>query len=103
MGTGQTYTTLTEAVADINHRGISGLIVLNLTDATYTDKVAGGNETFPVVFATVSGTSAVNTITLNGNGADLRYAGAPAGSWNNGSATGTMFGTTAEQEFSRDS
>ncbi|MFN8154621.1 MAG: HYR domain-containing protein [Bacteroidia bacterium] len=96
VGTGQTYTTLTEAVADINHRGISGLIVLNLTDATYTDKVAGGNETFPVVFATVSGTSAVNTITLNGNGADLRYAGAPAGSWNNGSATGTMFGTTAE-------
>jgi hypothetical protein len=96
VGVGQTYTTLTEAVADINHRGISGAITLNLTDATYTDKVAGGAETFPIVFGTVTGTSVTNTITITGNGADLRYAGSVAGSWGNGSASGTMFGTGGE-------
>lgn len=96
VGVGQTYTTLTEAVADINHKGISGAITLNLTDATYTDKTAGGAETFPIVFGTVAGTSAVNTITITGNGADLRYAGSAFGSWGNGSASGTMFGTAAE-------
>lgn len=96
VGVGQTYTTLTEAVADINHRGISGAVILNLTDASYTDKTAGGAETFPIVFGTVTGSSATNTITITGNGADLRYAGSVEGTWGNGSATGTMFGITAE-------
>jgi large repetitive protein len=96
VGAGQVYPTLWQAVADINHRGISGAITLNLTDATYTDKAAGGNEVFPIVFGPVAGTSAANTITVQGNAADLRYAGSTAGSWANGSATGTMFATTAE-------
>lgn len=68
VGVGQTYTTLTEAVADINHRGISGAVILNLTDASYTDKTAGGAETFPIVFGTITGSSATNTITITGNG-----------------------------------
>src|SRR6185436_8303588 len=96
VGTGQTYVTLTEAVADINHRGVSGAVTLNLTDATYIDKTAGGNEMFPIVFGPVAGTSATNTVTITGNAADLRYAGSIAGSWGNGTTAGTMFATTAE-------
>ncbi|MFN0203237.1 MAG: hypothetical protein ACKVTZ_17045, partial [Bacteroidia bacterium] len=96
VGAGQTYTTLTEAVADINHRGVAGAVVLNLTDAAYIDRTIGGAETFPVVFGPVVGVSATNTVTIQGNGADLRYAGSVSGSWGNGSASGTMFATLGE-------
>ena len=49
VGVGQTYPSLSEAVADLNHRGISGAVSLNLTDAVYDTTVAGGNNIFPIV------------------------------------------------------
>ena len=41
VGVGQTYPSLSEAVADLNHRGISGAVSLDLVDAVYYSTVAG--------------------------------------------------------------
>jgi|GEM_PF-970705 len=78
VGAGQTYTTLTDAVAAYNTSCLSGAVVFNLMDATYP------SETFPIVIgnpvasavntlkikpntsATISGASSVALIKLNG-------------------------------------
>ena len=58
VGVGQTYTTLTAAVAALNGSPITGPIVFNLTDASYA------GETFPITINANSGSSAVNTVTI---------------------------------------
>ena len=58
VGTGETYTTLTAAVADLNSQTITGPVVFILTDTTYP------SETFPIVITANSGSSAVNTVTI---------------------------------------
>ena len=58
VGTGQTYTTLTAAVAALNSGPIGGPITLTLTDASYSA------ETLPITINANAGTSAVNTVTI---------------------------------------
>jgi hypothetical protein len=58
VGVGQTYTTLTEAVADYNSKCVSGAVVFSLTDANYS------GETFPITINANVGASAVNTLTI---------------------------------------
>ncbi|HQV01465.1 MAG TPA: hypothetical protein PLO59_09915, partial [Bacteroidia bacterium] len=49
VGVGQMYTSLSEAFADLNHRGIAGAVTLDLMDAVYDTTVAGGLNIFPLV------------------------------------------------------
>jgi hypothetical protein len=59
VGVGQTYTTLTAAVADLNLKELICAVTLTLTDATY-----GASETFPITITNPAGLSATNTITI---------------------------------------
>ncbi|MCK5147571.1 hypothetical protein KAR48_12510 [bacterium] len=59
VGSGQTYATLTAAVADLNSNGVSGAVVFELTDASYTT-----SETFPITINEITGASSTNTITI---------------------------------------
>ena len=76
VGVGQTYNSLTEAVADINHHGISGAVTLNLTDAQYDTTAANGSNIFPIFVATPNNDS-INTLTITkiGTPATLAYHG----------------------------
>lgn len=87
VGVGKTYNSLTQAVADVNHRGISGAVTLNLTDAQYDTTAANGNNIFPIFVATPNADS-INklTITKSGNAATLAFRGTSVVS--NGSGTG---------------
>jgi len=79
VGVGQTYPSLTQAVADLNHRGISGAVTLNLTDAQYDTTAANGHNIFPILVGDIAGLSAVNTLTISKTGAPatLAYRGSP--------------------------
>jgi len=59
VGAGQTYATLTAAVADLNLKEITCPVTLTLTDASYS-----ASETFPLVINAMAGASAVNTVTI---------------------------------------
>lgn len=59
VGAGQTYTTLTAAVAAYNTSCLTGPVVFQLTDATYP------GETFPIVISSNPDASVVNTLTIN--------------------------------------
>lgn len=54
------YTTLTDAVKDVELRGVNGPVTLELTDALYTTPA----ETFPIVINPAPGASPANTITI---------------------------------------
>ncbi len=96
VGAGQTYPSLTEAIADLNHRGVSGAITLNCTDATYnTTGSSGSNNTFPLAFGVISGVTAANTITVQGNGATISSRGVFAG---NVITEGSAVGMTAANQ-----
>jgi hypothetical protein len=79
VGVGQTYPSLTQATADLNHRGISGPVTLNLTDANYDVTPSNGDNIFPIFVGPVRGTTASNTLTISktGNPATLSYSGSP--------------------------
>jgi hypothetical protein len=53
------YTTITAAVNAINSCGVSGPVVFQLKDATYST-----SETFPITINAIAGASATNTITF---------------------------------------
>ncbi|HKR05839.1 MAG TPA: T9SS type A sorting domain-containing protein [Bacteroidia bacterium] len=93
VGVGQTYNSLTQAVADVNHRGISGAVTLNLTDAQYDTTAANGKNIFPIFVATPNG-SATNLLTISKTGtpATLAYRGSSVAS--SGAGFGTGVGTT---------
>ena len=59
VGVGGNYTTLTAAVADYNTKCVSGNVVFNLTDASYTTA-----ETFPIVIQVNPNAGAGNTLTI---------------------------------------
>ena len=82
VGVGQTYNSLTQATADINHRGISGSITLSLTDEQYDTTAANGSNIFPVVLGYVTGNNSVNRITIEKTGAPatIAYRGSAASS-----------------------
>ena len=72
VGVGQTYNSLTQAVADINHRGINGSVTLNLTDALYDTTAANGSNIFPIFVATPNADS-INTLTITKIGTPLPW------------------------------
>ena len=76
VGVGQTYNSLTQAVADVNHRGINGAVTLNLTDAQYDTTAANGSNIFPIYVATPNGSSTnLLTISKTGTPATLAWRG----------------------------
>ena len=76
VGVGQTYNSLTQAVADVNHRGINGAVTLNLTDAQYDTTAANGSNIFPIFVATPNGSSTnLLTISKTGTPATLAWRG----------------------------
>lgn len=64
VGTGQTYATLTAAVADLNSKLLSGPVVFLLTDSSNTSRPENTGEVFPIVINANSGSSATNTVTI---------------------------------------
>lgn len=96
VGVSQTYPNIQEAVADINHRGVSGPVTLNLTQTLYNNALVNGRNIFPVFFGPINGSSATNTITFGSlSTSTLSYDGAISGNGTNGVSTGA-FGTTSE-------
>src|SRR3989441_6786394 len=92
VGLGQTYPSLSEAVATLNHGGISGPVTLQLTDAVYDTTASGGNNVFPILLSSVPGSSASNTITiqpLTGT-ATLRHRGTESGNCGNQALTSVI-------------
>ncbi len=77
VGVGQTYPNLTAAVADVQQRGVSGAVTLNLVDAVYDTSAAGGNNMFPILLGPIAGSSATNTVTITktGSPAAIRWGG----------------------------
>ncbi|MBK8700100.1 MAG: hypothetical protein IPN29_11450 [Saprospiraceae bacterium] len=51
------FQTLTNAIADLNNRGVSGPVIIELKDALYSS-----GETFPLILNQVAGASGTNTI-----------------------------------------
>jgi len=94
VGVGQTYNSLTEAIAEVNHRGISGMVTLNLTDVQYDTTTANGSNIFPIFVATPNA-SATNLLTISKTGtpATLAYRGSSISA--SGAGWGTGVGTTA--------
>ncbi len=84
VGSGQTYPTLSEAIADVNHRGVSGAVTLNCTDVSYP--ISAGNI-YPMILAPIAGVSGSNTVTINGNNAVLSSRGVYSGTLNSGAST----------------
>lgn len=99
VGIGQTYPTLSEAVADVNHRGVSGAVTLNLVDANYDVTPAGGDNIFPIMLGPVAGTSLANTVIITSSSTStLTYEGAVAGNCGNQGST-TAISATNEPIF----
>jgi hypothetical protein len=98
VGAGQTFPNLNEAVAEINHKGISGPVTLTLTDAQYDITPAGGSNFFPVLVGPVTGLNASNPLLITKAGAPaiIQYAGTTSGSIGNAASTTAISGTTAE-------
>jgi len=61
VGVGQTYTTLTAAIADFNNKVMTCPVTFLLNDATYP------SETYPIVIASNGGSSSTNTLTIKAN------------------------------------
>jgi hypothetical protein len=59
VGVGQTYNTLTAAIADLNAKAITCPVTFLLTDATYA------SETFPITIQPNVGSSSINTVTIS--------------------------------------
>ncbi|REK49218.1 MAG: hypothetical protein DWQ48_07985, partial [Bacteroidetes bacterium] len=102
VGNGGNYATLSGAVADINHRGISGAVTLSLIDAIYDTTTATGTNIFPILLGPVAGNSASNTITIQpaSGTSTLTYRGttSTSGSVLN-DALGTAVSTSTEPIF----
>ncbi|MCX7650024.1 MAG: GEVED domain-containing protein, partial [Flavobacteriales bacterium] len=94
VGSGGTWTSLTEAIAQMNHRGISGAITLNLTDATYSPAASEGGNIFPLVIGPI--TSATNTLTIQSSSPTVyRNINAPGCPNGGGSGVFRAISTTA--------
>ncbi|MFN8178070.1 MAG: T9SS type A sorting domain-containing protein [bacterium] len=94
VGSGGAYPSLTEAVADLNQRGVSGAVLLSLIDATY-DRT---NNIFPILIGPIAGTSATNTVTIKPPGSTaalVKYEGVASGNCGNAVST-TAIGTSNE-------
>ncbi|MEP6944790.1 MAG: choice-of-anchor Q domain-containing protein, partial [Acidobacteriota bacterium] len=59
IGAAGTYSTLTQALSDLESFGVDGPVTMTLTDAAYNT-----GETFPIVIGVIPGASAANSITI---------------------------------------
>ncbi|HTL81038.1 MAG TPA: PKD domain-containing protein [Bacteroidia bacterium] len=64
VGNAGNYFNLSEAIADVNHRGIAGPVVLSLIDVNYDVTPANGDNFFPMLVGPVAGTSSTNTLSI---------------------------------------
>lgn len=97
VGIAQTYPTIDEAVAEINHRGISGPVTLALTQSLYDLTPTNGDNIFPVFVGPVAGLSSANSLVIQpaSGTSTLAYDGALSGFGANAAST-AAFGTTNE-------
>ncbi|TVQ76862.1 MAG: hypothetical protein EA358_08260, partial [Flavobacteriales bacterium] len=79
---GTNFSTFTEFADFVNNNGICGPVVANVVPGT-------GPYLERIVFGDIQGSSATNTITINGNGNTLAFAGTSTTDW----ATLTLNGT----------
>ncbi|MBK7966917.1 MAG: hypothetical protein IPK10_17740 [Bacteroidetes bacterium] len=98
VGVGQTYSNLSLAVADLNHRGIFGPVTLNLTDANYDTTAANGSNRFPILLGPVAGSSSANRITVSkaGTPATISYRGSTANGLISNNSGVAVLGSTEE-------
>ncbi len=61
---GRDYPSLSQIASDLSNYGVCGPVVINVDSATYTGKAG---------FVNIQGLSAVNTLTINGNGATIQH------------------------------
>ncbi len=95
VGSTGDYSSLTQAFRDLNSRGISGTVTLDLIDNSYTS----ANNSFPLVLGPISGTSAANRIIIKSNlanGSTISSPGGGAGNLGNETNATTISGSTAE-------
>ncbi len=99
-GPGGYYTSLSEAVADLNHKGISGPVTIQLVDNIVDSTSAHGSNRFPILLGPVEGSSAINTITIEpaSGVATMFHRGTAAGNCGNGISV-TAIGTANEPVF----
>jgi hypothetical protein len=82
------YNSISDAVADLNSRGIAGSVTFDLQDAI----IDSSTTYFPIVIGPIVGTSATNTITITStltNGATLLSPGCDGSIGHESSATAT--------------
>jgi hypothetical protein len=60
IGAGKSYTTITSAINDLNNLEVTGPVIFQFTDATYTSP----SETFPLTITNPVGVNATNTVTF---------------------------------------
>jgi hypothetical protein len=60
VGSGGTWPSLSEAVAEVNHRGVAGPVTLSLLDATYLP----ADNPIPILLGPVVGTSTASRLTI---------------------------------------
>ena len=71
VGSGQVYSSITNALTDLYIRGVSAPVTFTLTDATYN---TASGESFPLVLSSYTNASASNTVTIRpaaGNTVDI--------------------------------
>lgn len=77
------YYNLSEAVADLNHRGVSGIgtVIFSLIDSVYDETPLHGDNFFPVLIGPISGADISASIHIEplAAGAIIRSPGATAG------------------------
>lgn len=88
VGSGGTYRSLGEAVAQVNHRGVSGPVTLSLIDAEYDTTL----ENYPILIGRINGASSTNTVTIEPAGglATLRSGGSHIGFYGTGFASNAI-------------
>lgn len=78
------YISFSSIAAALNTRGVCGPVIVQVNNATYTDRLLLGN---------ITGASATNTIKFVGNGAILQNAGSTTTNWSNIEFDGTKYVT----------
>ena len=98
VGVGKTYNSLTEAIADANHRGVGGNVTFSLTDAVYDSLSANGSNIFPLIIGPITGTASGSVLTVSGiaSKSTLNYAGSSNGTIGNKDNSNAISGITTE-------
>jgi len=97
VGPGGYYTSISEAAADLNHKGVSGPITLSLLDAVNDTTAVHGSNIFPILLGPVAGNSPTNSITIRppSGTAEIASRGTTAGNCGN-AVSATVISPTNE-------